>query len=82
MSDLISREDAINAIYHHFPHVSMERATEILHECDSANRKGEWLDKGKEYIIRWTCSECGRRDKYVYNFCPDCGADMREENER
>ena len=79
MSDLISREDAINAIYHAFPNISMERATEILHECESMEKKGEWLDKGKECVIRWTCSECGRRDTHVYNFCPDCGADMREE---
>ena len=43
MSDLISREDAINAIYHHFPHVSMERATEILHECETAENPGDMM---------------------------------------
>ena len=40
---------------------------------------GEWIDKGEDYMIRWTCSNCGRRDTHIYNFCPDCGADMREE---
>lgn len=44
-------------------------------------KKGEWLDKGAEYNIRWTCSECGRRDMHIYNFCPDCGADMRETDD-
>lgn len=34
-SDLIRREDAINAIYHHLPMVSRERATIMLHECES-----------------------------------------------
>lgn len=30
--DLIDREDAINAIYHHIPYMSRKRATIILHE--------------------------------------------------
>ena len=38
---------------------------------------GEWIDKGEDYMIRWTCSNCGRRDTHIYDFCPDCGADMR-----
>lgn len=41
---------------------------------------GEWIDKGEDYMIRWTCSNCGRRDTHIYDFCPDCGADMRGEN--
>lgn len=43
-------------------------------------KTGEWIDKGEDYMIRWTCSNCGRRDTHIYNFCPDCGADMRGEN--
>lgn len=39
---------------------------------------GEWIDKGEDYMIRWTCSNCGRRDTHIYNFCPDCGAKMDE----
>lgn len=42
---------------------------------------GEWIDKGEDYMIRWTCSNCGRRDTHIYDFCPDCGADMRERRE-
>ena len=38
---------------------------------------GKWIDKGEDYMIRWTCSNCGRRDTHIYDFCPDCGADMR-----
>ena len=44
------------------------------------NVKGEWIDRGKDMMIRWQCSECGRKDIHIYNFCPDCGADMREVN--
>ena len=44
------------------------------------NVKGEWIDRGKDMMLRWQCSECGRRDTHIYNFCPDCGADMRGDN--
>ena len=27
------------------------------------------------------CSECGTKKTYEYDFCPDCGADMRGEEE-
>lgn len=33
--------------------------------------KGRWID------LR--CSECGQVDMSKPNFCPNCGADMREE---
>ena len=37
---------------------------------------GEWIDT-RNFPVRWTCSECGRRDTHIYKFCPDCGAKMR-----
>lgn len=47
---------------------------------------GDWID---HFIRDWRCSECGAPiykvrnvDGYCYddkpNFCPNCGADMRE----
>ena len=36
MSDLISRQAAIDAIYHHLPSVSRTRARTMLHEVPSA----------------------------------------------
>ena len=39
-------------------------------------KRGEWIDGGKDKIIRWTCSECGHRDRHIYNYCPYCGAEM------
>ena len=44
------------------------------------NVRGKWIDRGKNMTIRWQCSECGRRDTHIYNFCPDCGADMRSKS--
>ena len=48
-------------------------------------KKGEWIKKEGDLCFRDVCSECG--NKYVklyphykhYNFCPNCGADMRGE---
>ena len=55
--------------------------TELISKCPTADVvevvHGEWIDKGEDYMIRWTCSNCGRRDTHIYNFCPNCGADMR-----
>lgn len=46
-------------------------------------KRGEWkrriVDSG--FNADWVCSECGYRvktDFANYNFCPNCGADMRE----
>lgn len=41
-------------------------------------KKGEWIDTDN-YPVRWKCSNCGRRDMHIFNFCPNCGADMRED---
>ena len=40
-------------------------------------KRGEWVSNHNGY---WDCSECGLR-VLIYakgNFCPNCGADMRE----
>lgn len=44
-------------------------------------KHGRWIDRGKNMCIRWKCSECGRKDTHIYNYCPDCGALMTDEVE-
>ena len=51
--------------------------------ADEEKKRGEWkrriVDNG--FNADWVCSECGYRvktDFVDYNFCPNCGADMRE----
>lgn len=46
-----------------------------------ARQTGKWIDRGKDMMIRWQCSSCGRKDTHIYDFCPDCGADMRGETD-
>ena len=65
---------------------------EPTHECvepvgNSDTLKGKWnvyevANTEEEQPIAWECSECGEVVEVQYNFCPNCGADMRgEQNE-
>ena len=55
-------------------------------------RKGKWLpDNNSVYEMRFVCSECNESQvvpttgftkyKPIWDFCPNCGADMREEGD-
>lgn len=39
-------------------------------------KKGKWIKRGPSL---YKCSECARFSPTQENFCPNCGADMREE---
>lgn len=57
-------------------------AKNILNEQPTANvvepKKGRWMRRDSSLF---RCSECGRFSPTKENFCPTCGADMREEKE-
>jgi rubrerythrin len=46
-------------------------------------KKGKWIKTGQSFVFpekfrNYSCSECGYDvDKTKFNFCPNCGADMR-----
>ena len=57
-------------------------------------KRGEWVEKKRWATGKWSkwleCSKCGHQDHNLdmyedmpfvgpYNFCPNCGADMRGE---
>lgn len=49
--------------------------------------RGEWKDTGKDpdhshplTAIWYRCSECGHGTNAKTNFCPDCGAEMKGED--
>ena len=52
--------------------------------------RGKWIDRDDKYYgwNMWACSACGEEfilaegtpDMNEYHFCPNCGADMREES--
>ena len=46
-------------------------------EIKVTKKKGQW--KSKWYNLFYYCSECANPSACKSNFCPDCGADMRED---
>lgn len=55
-----------------------DKAIEALSQ--SERKKGRWIDKGMEGSWNY-CSVCGERAIDLYDYCPNCGADMRGESE-
>ena len=55
-------------------------AVKALSMPSAQPKKGKWIDKGDDYVLRWECSECKKRYHYIFNYCPNCGAYMRTED--
>lgn len=82
MSDLISRQDVLDAV--NDCGICIQRILDIP-SAEPERKKGEWID-GMPYVnSHWkVCSECHETAPDScggFNFCPNCGADMRGENE-
>ena len=41
---------------------------------------GGWYGFATQFQIGFKCTNCNGFSEYEYNFCPNCGADMRKEN--
>lgn len=77
MRDPIEREDAINAIYHHLPSVSMDWARMVMHDVPTAKRKtGKWVHYWDGFTYVYECSECGHLRSSDYDYCEKCGTRM------
>lgn len=54
---------------------------QTLPSAQPERKTGKWTMNERQ--IYWRCNQCNRLSMYRTNFCPDCGADMRgEQNER
>ncbi len=88
MSDLINRQDAIDAICDDCVNEDYcgRNCEEVQRMIDlpSVQKKGKWTlqdDRTKNHYGWQICSECGAWISEPTNFCPNCGADMRGEQE-
>lgn len=91
MSDLISRQDAIDALneLNCFGYVeeAFEQLAEKIMSVPSAQQKGKWKKEvlgstsGYGTTVMYQCSECEQMAISKYKFCPNCGADMRKGDE-
>lgn len=93
MDDLISRQAAID-IFDDY-NVSVEngeleaysRDRKMLCDLPSAQperKTGKWLSENRTMDAFWVCSVCGfpseaHAANIIYNYCPNCGADMRDK---
>lgn len=107
MDDLISRQQAIEAICEHGTDLERRGITvlavanhkqatvDLLEQLPSAQPerpRGHWIEIGDEPYDEWECDVCGfaidgsgcidpEEYRDVYKFCPNCGADMRGEQD-
>lgn len=95
MNDYIKRTDAAEAVWRILNGMGysqkhngrlVEEVDAVLDECPAADVrpvvKAEWLPFGKRgiYGMMYACSACHAKYDGKTNFCPNCGADMREES--
>ncbi len=75
MTDLISRQDAIDAIEHDmWDLIEMQSAIDIINKLPSAQRKGRWILHQDSRT--WECSECHKYQVIHSDYCMHCGARM------
>lgn len=89
MSDLISRQMALNEAYgvvidgERFEVVQVET---LLGLPSAEPKRGEWVNARDGYKGHVKCTSCFKTYDFIsqaqyYNFCPNCGADMRGESD-
>ena len=63
----------------------MDRQAKIMRDVYGERKRGEWEIIPTETFSRRKCTDCDYEevliDGFVRNFCPNCGADMRERKE-
>lgn len=42
-------------------------------------KTGKWMNVSDGFIDFYECSQCGKHVDDFSNYCPNCGADMREQ---
>ena len=73
-----------NAISKEFADHTAEQFMNRVPSAQSERKKGKWRRKLVDcgFNADWHCSRCGWKtslEEHGYNFCPNCGADMRGE---
>jgi len=81
----MTREEAMDFVVKALNRTWNEKTCEKILKALEPNT-GEWILTIEDWN-KWTCSKCGfskRTDIHVrldYDYCPNCGADMRKESE-
>lgn len=89
MADYIKREDALKAMEWKWAGKSAIEAVKEIPSADVVEvRHGKWEENSRTSISErhrqihysiYKCSRCNHANgRYKSNFCPNCGADMRQ----
>ena len=88
MAEYIDREAAFDAVFEQFcassdeTEAALNAAIEEIRAIPAADVRpvvrGKWVDHPRWKWIYAECSECEVVSDVKSNFCPNCGADMRE----
>lgn len=94
VKDLISRKMAIGAIEEmqmpimrlkwesdQFKFSALAEVREMISELPSAQpqlKTARWEILYPNHTYKYHCSECGANHKYMFDFCPSCGARMED----
>ena len=65
---------------------TVENYKELLTECikvlPTAENNGEWIPLQGLVPYKWRCNKCEKMFKTDFNYCPNCGARMKESEDR
>ena len=71
-----SDDEVLSTIFKH-----MKTGGAIEWKLNEKRPKGKWIISDDYETPNFVCSQCGEVSCCSGNFCPDCGADMREDAE-
>ena len=80
--DLIDREALINAVEDLYEYAELGEALDVIKAAPTVEERphGKWIIQDIVHCLQY-CSECRTYSEFKWNFCPNCGADMREAND-
>lgn len=87
MNDLVSRKYLLECIEEGWVMFDTERDKNLyihLVRDIAPSKEGKWIADNPKDGGFWVCSNCGFPSEafaadMLYKFCPNCGADMRED---
>ena len=81
--DLISRQAVENITWEEPSYTDplnvLTEVREKVRALPSVENKGEWIYQQGIVPYKWRCNKCEKMFKTDFNYCPNCGADMRGE---
>lgn len=84
MGDLISRKSLLDNLNRFAPECYNVLVNSLIEKEPAVDAvpvvHGEWVDNGIPDSMLSKCNVCGFPcGAYSFNFCPNCGADMRKD---